>query len=204
MGHFTVVILIEISAVLSEEVAKEGDLWDSEIWLNSLSCCLWIKLYPECVTQCMCICAWLLFKFIILSNLYVSKFLACCVCESLCMCVSSCACFLLKFVALGLFVSRVHGVFCVLMFAWWFVRIARLCGCTMCVRPSLAASIMLWITSRQCFLKGSWVFVVPRSKTPAEDRLSIKTIESFYLFSIHLTPFAICRFHLSVFLACLC
>lgn len=36
MGHFTVVTLMYISAALSEEVAKEGDLWDSEIRLNSL------------------------------------------------------------------------------------------------------------------------------------------------------------------------
>lgn len=57
MGHF-VVVLMEISAVLSEEVAKDGDLWDSEIRLNSFRLLSLDKaLSTACKTLCIvCVC----------------------------------------------------------------------------------------------------------------------------------------------------
>lgn len=60
-----------------------------------------------------------------------------CVCVLICMFSTQVCC-------RGLvFVSRVHGVFCALMFAVW-------CVCVSISRCS-GVCVMLWITSRPCF-----------------------------------------------------
>lgn len=65
---------------------------------------------------------------------------------------------------------RFMVVLYLLMFAIWVVCV--------CVRPAPAVCTVLWISLRLCFCRGSRVFVILGSQTPAEGRSSIKIFSS--------------------------
>lgn len=166
-------------------MAQEGDLWDSEICLNSLSL---LSLDKALSRVCVCVCL-----FAVSVHYSIKKT---CMYQSFWH-VFSIWMFSTQVCCRRLvFVSRVHGVFCVLMFAVY--------GC-MCVWDLCWLCVYNAVDYQQTvFLKGSRVFVVSRSRLPTERWLSVKVFSSPQHPPIFLpTPFAICLFHLSIlFLVC--
>lgn len=130
-----------------------------------------------------------------------------CACVCVCVCVFICMFSPQVCCRRLVFVSRVHGVFYALMFALWCVF--GVCGCgSMCVRPSLAVCIMLWITSRPCFWRDreslSSRGVKPQRKgdchflSSASSHLSPSTLCYLLFFPpIHLFCCGCCLPHLS-------